>query len=80
MLTFNISGARIKVIINSSEVCMKECQFCKELIKENASVCKYCKRKQRIITLDYLIEYVGCGWLALGLGLILFFIFMFSTM
>ena len=66
-------------MINSSEVNMKECQFCKELIKENASVCKYCKRKQRTI-IPFLVDYVGCGWLALGLGLILFFIFMFSTM
>ena len=38
---------RIKVIINSSEVCMKVCRFCKELIKEEANVCKYCGRDQR---------------------------------
>ena len=48
---------------------MKECQFCKELIKENASVCKYCKRKQRTI-IPFLVDYVGCGWLALGIGFI----------
>ena len=28
---------------------MKECQFCKELIDEDALVCQYCLRKQRLI-------------------------------
>ena len=77
-MTFDIFHDKIKMIMKSSEVCMRECQFCKELIKENASVCKYCKRKQRTI-IPFVVDYVGCGWLALGIGLILFILIGFIS-
>ncbi len=38
---------------------MRECRFCKELIREDAVVCKYCGRDQRhwflIIAVIYLL-------------------------